>query len=69
MRCYNGCPDTELQALIDDNARIRAAAEVRGFHITWFPMGEFYQAFDSNHRPVTGECGSLPEVERALSGL
>lgn len=66
MRCYNGCPDSALQAVLDEASRLRAAIEARGYSVTYFPNGEFYQAFDKRHLQVTGECRTLADVERAL---
>lgn len=64
MRCYNGQPDNVLQHLLDEDARLRSQIEARGFSVTYFPSGEFYQAFDARHLPVTGECKTLAEVWR-----
>jgi hypothetical protein len=65
-RYYNGCPDSALQRVIDENAAHRAAIQSRGFSVTYFPNGEFYQAFDARHLPVTVECRTLAEVSRTL---
>lgn len=67
MRCYNGCPDTELQALLDENDRLRAEIIRRGFWVTYFPNGEFFQVFNASHLPVTGEHKTLSGVVRELS--
>jgi len=67
MRCYNGCPDSALQLVLDENARVRAEIQARGCSVTYFPNGEFYQAFDARHRPATGECDTLLGVLRALT--
>lgn len=37
-RCYNGCPDDELQGLIDDQKAAHAEARERGLILTYFPM-------------------------------
>jgi hypothetical protein len=66
VRCYNGCPDSELQRVLDTRARIRASIQARGLTVTYFPEGEFYQAFDARHRTVTKECRSLEEVAQEL---
>lgn len=66
MRLYNGCPDSELKAIWDENDRIRAAIKARGFTVTYFPNGEFYQAFDTRCLSVGRECDSLAEVLRGL---
>jgi hypothetical protein len=66
MRCYNGQPDSALQRVLDEASRLRDAIMARGYSVTYFPNGEFYQAFDARHLPVTGECKTLAEVERKL---
>lgn len=66
MRCYNGQPDSALQKLLDEQARIREAITARGYSVTYFPAGEFYQAFDKRHLPVTGEMQTLAAVWSAL---
>lgn len=65
MRCYNGCPDDALQAVLDAAAAIRARILAAGFTVTYFPNGEFFTAF-KNYRAVTGECASLATVESEL---
>lgn len=44
MRCYNGCPDKELQALIDARQAAHDEARKLGIHICWFPVEERYYA-------------------------
>jgi hypothetical protein len=66
VRCYNGQPDSALQRLLDDAARTRAAITALGYSVTYFPNGEFYQAFDARYRTVGGECRTLAEVHRQL---
>lgn len=69
MRCYNGQPDSKLQAFLDEQTRLRAAIQARGYSVTYFPNGEFWQAFDdARHLPATSECSTLAAVERALRG-
>lgn len=65
-RFYNGCPDSGLQREIDERESVRARIIARGFHVTYFPNGEFYMAFNAKHLAVTGECRSLGDVEREL---
>lgn len=65
MRCYNGCPDDELQALINERARVKAAIVAAGYTVTYFPEGEFYSAF-KDYRPITGECKTLHAVAHEL---
>lgn len=65
MRCYNGCPDSELKAFLDKQARLRAEIEKLGYSVSYFPNGEFWQLF-KDYRPFGEECSSL---ERAASLL
>lgn len=68
MRCYNGQPDSDLQRVLDEQSRIQTEIKARGYSVTYFPNGEFYQAFDARYLPVTGECKTLAEVGRNLPG-
>ena len=52
MRCYNGCPDSEYQALIDSCTVARGALLALGYTATYFPMEERYMAF-KGHRPAS----------------
>lgn len=61
MRLYNGCPDSELQAVWDsrDNARVQlqAVALAHGYgsvRCTYFPMEGEYQAWTNAplYRPI-----------------
>lgn len=45
MRCYNGCPDKELQAVLDDNAAAEIELAVFGARATYFPMEERWMVF------------------------
>lgn len=45
MRCYNGCPDDELQAVIDAKRAAFDEAKRLGINITYFPMEGQYMAF------------------------
>lgn len=62
MRCYNGAPDSALQRYLDEQSRLHKAIKAKGDHATYFPNGEFYQVFDSNHLPVGRECKTLLEA-------
>ena len=44
MRCYNGCPDKELQAWIDDRQKPIDEGKKMGVWITWFPIEQKYAA-------------------------
>lgn len=50
MRCYNGCPDSELQALLNANAEAhkRLNAVDERYSVTYFPNGGFWQVFLDN---------------------
>lgn len=52
MRCYNGCPDKELQAVLDDNAAAEIELAVFGARATYFPMEERWMVF-KDYKPVT----------------
>lgn len=45
MRCYNGCPDKELQALIDDCALAAKQLDAVGARATYFPVEERWMVF------------------------
>jgi len=40
MRCYNGAPDAQLQALMDERVRLRKELKSADpdAHVTYFPM-------------------------------
>lgn len=48
MRCYNGCPDSELQRLLDRKAELRASLP-DGVRCTYFPMESQWQMFVGLH--------------------
>lgn len=45
MRCYNGCPDSELQALLDDQALATKQLAAIGARATYFPMEQKWMVF------------------------
>jgi FMN phosphatase YigB (HAD superfamily) len=45
MRCYNGAPDNELQAIIDDNKAVDKELAALGMRTVWFPMEGMYMVF------------------------
>ena len=71
MRCYNGCPDSELQALLDETHRLRESLRAvdKEARVTYFPMEEKYRA----HRwgeALSDLCDSLSEaVDQAITQL
>lgn len=69
MRCYNGCPDSKLKAYLDEQASLRRQIDALGYRVTWFPSGEFYQAFTRNLQPVGKEHRSLTEVLEEVRSL
>ena len=52
MRCYDGCPDSSYQALLDSCAAARATIIKLGYTVTYFPMEERYMAF-KDFRPAS----------------
>lgn len=53
MRCYDGCPDDELQALIDDEVKASKELARHGMRATYFPMEGKYMVFQGL-KPITG---------------
>jgi hypothetical protein len=68
MRCYNGQPDKELQAIIDDDRKVGEEIAAMGLSITYFPVEQAWMVFDSNHHPVTGFCNSKRGALNAAQG-
>jgi hypothetical protein len=73
MRCYNGCPDGELKALID--ARIKAEKRLKKINpearCVYFPSPGYFQVW-LNNEPV---CGwdlkfedKVTAIEAAIAG-
>lgn len=54
MRCYNGQPDKDLQALLDDLRKAGEELAAVGLRATYFPMEGKWMVFDKNHRPIDG---------------
>ena len=52
MRCYNGCPDSQLQAHIDEQNRLHKELSLRGATATYFPVEERWMIF-KDYKPVT----------------
>lgn len=52
MRCYNGCPDSKLQAWIDEQSRLHKELERLDVRATYFPSEERWMIFDRNHQSV-----------------
>lgn len=57
MRCYNGCPDDELQALLDDAKRAEQELAAAGMRAVYFPSEGAWMVF-RDLTAVTGFCGS-----------
>lgn len=71
MRCYNGCPDTQLQTLIDEttNAMQRLKAICQNAHCTYFPIEEIFQVWLDN-RPIGKESkDKLEAIEDAINNI
>lgn len=69
MRCYNGAPDSELKALWDHRAALKAEAKRLGYHLTWYPAEECWGAgtdinLDTPYRSVGPLCRSIEEAMR-----
>lgn len=58
MRCYDGCPDKELQAFIDAEAKAHRELAKLGLRATYFPMEGAWMAF-RDHVSVTGFCNTV----------
>lgn len=58
MRCYNGCPDSELQAHLDEQTRLHKVLERLGARATYFPAEGAWMVF-KDHWPKTEFCSSL----------
>lgn len=65
MRCYNGCPDKEYQALLDGRALARKRLAVIGLRDTYFPLEGMYMVFDSNFLPFGPFHPSLTDAAEA----
>lgn len=69
MRCYNGAPDSELKAFLDDcelAERQLAAADMRA---TYFPMEGKWAVFNGRHMAVTGFFPTKRSAADAALGL
>lgn len=53
MRCYNGAPDSELQAFLDDSELASQQLAAVGMRATYFPMEGQWMVFRGLHA-VTG---------------
>ncbi len=51
MRCYNGCPDSELQSVLDANEDAKKRLNDLGANATYFPREQMWLVFKDN-RPV-----------------
>lgn len=50
MRCYNGCPDTKFQSLLDRKALARQNLRKlnKEARCVYFPGGDFYEVWENN---------------------
>ena len=49
MRCYNGCPDSELKTYLQVQESYKQAITAAGYSVTWFPMEEKWLVFKGYH--------------------
>ena len=68
MKFYNGCPDSKTQTFLDRNIQMLDALKGLGYTVTYFPEGEFYQAFNTRHLVASREHGTIAEVFDELVG-
>jgi hypothetical protein len=45
MRCYNGCPDTQLQSLLDAQSAAHQELKSKGLHATYYPVEQKWLVF------------------------
>lgn len=78
MRCYNGCPDSELAAIWkerdDKEAEMKALGEKLGMRLicTYFPMEGNYECCDckNGYRPITDFVNSkITALDQAINFL
>lgn len=67
MRCYDGCPDRQLQEYLDSRARAKERLKAAGFTICYFPMEGAWVGF-KDLRPVTDFLPSPEAVSKELIG-
>lgn len=67
MRCYDGCPDSQLQAKIDADTRVEKSLAKRGMSVTYFPVEQGWMVFKGYH-PVTEFHPSLQSAAHAALG-
>ena len=61
MRCYDGCPDSKLQALIDERERLRKQLSAYDARCVYFPVEQAYQVWQGLH-PVTSRMYSTASI-------
>jgi hypothetical protein len=67
MRCYDGCPDSQLQALIDRSNEAKRVIETLGASVTYFPMEGQFMAFQ-HYKPISRFHRSRAGVAEELLG-
>lgn len=65
MRCYDGVPDSKLQARIDADRWIQDRLIELGLRATYFPSEGMWMVFDKDHKAVTGFHSTLAEAANA----
>ena len=53
MRCYDGCPDSEYQAHLDDEAKASEELSKIGARATYFPMEGMWMVF-KDYKAISG---------------
>lgn len=66
MRCYNGCPDSDLQSLLIHEANLEKLLKIRipDARCTYFPNGDFYIVFVGTKGLWNTESRTLSEAIR-----
>jgi hypothetical protein len=71
MRCYNGCPDSALQALLD--AKRKAHEELRavdpGARATYFPVEEEWSVWKDNRQIGSSSPSLFAAINNAITIL
>lgn len=65
MRCYNGCPDSDLQKILDDATLAHKQLAARGVRATYFPAEAAWMVF-KDYKPITGFYSSVRNAANAV---
>jgi hypothetical protein len=66
VRCYNGCPDSALQAVLDSRSRAHDALAQMGARATWYPVEQKYMVF-VGIKPLTWDMFGTVEAAAAYA--